>query len=103
MHRSLDITTPDSSVLVVIPGISDMTRLTKLKASLLQLRQSSSANCLFGHSLIANSRNAVFFRAAMAQNKIIKFSIVAVPIVKVRGRFVLPKFIVAYQAPVKVS
>ena len=91
---SNDITTPDSSVLVVIPGISDMSRLTNLKASLLQLWQSSSANCLFGHSLIANSRNAVFFRAVMAQNKIIKLLIVAVSIVKVRGRFVLPKLIV---------
>ena len=43
---SNDVTTPDSSVLVVVPGIGDMSRLTNLKASLLQLRKTSSADCL---------------------------------------------------------
>ena len=43
---SNDVIKPDSSVLVVVPGIGDMSRLTNLKASLLQLRKTSSADCL---------------------------------------------------------
>jgi hypothetical protein len=43
---SNDVTTPDSSVLVVVPGIGDMRRLRNLKSSLLQLRKTFSADCL---------------------------------------------------------
>jgi len=44
--HSNGVTTPDSSVLVVVPGIGDMRRLTNLKSSLLQLRKTSSTDCL---------------------------------------------------------
>jgi len=44
--HSNGVTTPDSSVLVVVPGIGDVSRLRILKASLLQLRKTSSADCL---------------------------------------------------------